>query len=204
MLRTVICVIVLVFFCVSPAQAQYIGLYTTRNPVLPVEADPPAVPRSMFLPLQTPTPVYIVAHVTGSTELQVGLTGAEFAITGLPPLSDLIVMQLLPNPMAFVSLGEPFSVGAKIEFPMCAAPSGNQAVLLYSALFVALNPVGNVTVSLGPHQFPSHPNFALPHLIFCDSLLELPVVQANPVPLVINPSVAVQSRSWTAIKMQYE
>jgi len=202
-----IAICLLVLACVVPTQAlgQYIGLYTTPNPVLPVEPDPPPpVLRSMTLPLMTPTPVYIVAHVTGSQELQVGLTGAEFAITGLPPLSDLVVTQLQPNAQAFVSLGEPFSVGAQIEFPLCQAPSANQAVMLYSAMFVALNPVGDVTVSLGPPQFPTHPTFPLPYLMFCDSLLPLPIVEAKPVPIVINPSVSVQSRAWTAIKMQYD
>jgi hypothetical protein len=188
---------------VPPAKAQWIGLYTEPDPVLPVPSEPPSPPRTMSLPVGVPTAVYIVAHVSGSALLQDGLSAAEFALAGLPMLTDLIATDVTANPFAVVSYGDPFSTGAQIDFHTCMAPSDNQALLLYSAQLVALNPVSDVRVTLTHHQFPSDTQFVFPWLRDCDTL-DFPLIAASSSPLIINPAVAVQSRTWSGVKRLYE
>ena len=74
--------------------------------------------------------------------------------------------------------------------------------MLYSAQAVALNPVANLTLTVGPHSLPSNPNLAFAQLLGCDGPA-IPVVEAAGVSITINPSIAVEQTSWSATKQLY-
>ena len=192
--------LMLIAVLASPVSAQLIGLYTTADPPPPVQSTPP-VQNEMILPPLTPTALYIVAHSPGTGALQQGIVAAEFGVVGVPDTNELMITWA-PNPVANIDLGSPFDGGANIAFPACQLPSANQALMLYSAQVVALNPVANLTLTVGPHSVPSNPNLPFSQLVGCDGPAN-PVVEATGGSITINPAIAVAQTTWSATKQLY-
>ena len=116
----------------------------------------------IMAPLFQPATAYILG-VPGSL---VGITGAEFRMTGVP--AGLYIVQATPNPAANLALGDPLGLGCNIAFVACQS-GGTGSILLYTISLLNLSDTtGERTLLVERHTNPSNPNFLCPLFTLCD------------------------------------
>jgi len=120
---------------------------------------------SCYMPMIPPGgsgTAYIYVILAGA--VSGGITGAEFAILGMPPE---MMVSVTPNPASNVTLGNPFGTGCNIAFPTCQ--TGPLIVLLYTVhLAVPPSGVPHYVLQVTQHQVPSGPNLNCPLVTKCD------------------------------------
>ena len=101
------------------------------------------------------------------------ITGAEFAVRGLPRGQFFLSMTV--NPVAStVVIGDPFAGGCNIALPRCEA--GPRSVELFSVTLISLSDSPpDMMLEIGPRDTPSNPNFNCPLVTLCDAPAFTPV-----------------------------
>jgi hypothetical protein len=179
-------------FCLAPLPSTA----QTSNGSIGIFADPTGEETTLFLPQGVASTLYIVARLDGDSAI--GLLGAEFRITGMP---DSWVVGSVPNPLAAVSLGDPFSVTgggnwrANIAFSTCMGTEDG-TVVLYTVTVLPTTQVSDQVLSVEAGAPPSNPNYDTPLVNICDPPLYtvVPVdgrtAVINPVALLPDPAIA--------------
>ena len=145
--------------------------------------------------------LYILATLGGA--VSGGMTGAEFRVDNLP---TAWFVNLIPNPAANLTLGNPFALGggANIAFPGCQIGGGG-VVLLWTVSFFATTAETNRTLTVARHTNPSNLNFQCPLMTLCDSPVFTKVCVSGGQAVINGPSctVAVAQKSWSGVKALY-
>jgi len=148
------------------------------------------------------TPMYIVMRPGGAA---LGITGAEFWISGLPAGWLTIVT---PSPLSSVALGNPFATlppfRANIAFASCQPPNGAGIIPLYTITVIPMSPVSDAFLTVQVANPPSNVAYTSAIVTLCDA----PLYTAVPVyggQFIINPlsrhcTVGVEEKSWSGVK----
>jgi hypothetical protein len=177
--------------CVTPLPTSA----QSSNGSIGIFADPAGEDATLLLPQGIPATLYIVARLEGDTAM--GMLGAEFRITGMP---DSWAVSSTPNPLAAVTLGNPFQPvnnvwRANIAFGSCMGTE-DSTVVLYTVNVFPTSEVSDHSLIVEAGMPPSNPNLDTPLLNICDApyYTAVPVLGRtaviNPVTVLPDPAIA--------------
>jgi hypothetical protein len=180
----------------SMASAQSIGVYFNQT----------AQACSGNIPNGTPFTLYILGLLGGPSAG--GFQSAEFRVDGMPAGWFATPTQ---NPAANIVLGNPFTGGTNIAFPVCQFGSGG-IVLLFTVNGFATSAVGETYLTVKEHSTtPSNPDPGFgtgpcPVQVLCNDP-NFTIIEAAGGTAIINGgpcNVAVTPSSWSKVKGLYE
>jgi len=186
------CVLLLVLNAclVSPACAGSIGLY--------VNAD--ATGNSLELQVNEVATIHAVANTDASDPFDGEFVAGNFRIVGLP---EPWVANVTPAQDFQLVLGNPLQEG--VDFSRYPAMSGT--VPLFAITVVALTPEHDVVLEVVRHvRLTVAWGFVhdCPWLLhYCPGPCDIPGTCVDATSLTINPTVAVESAGWSAVKRLY-
>ena len=95
-----------------------------------------------------------------------GISGVEFAVRGIPPGPDYVIVEATPHADASVE-GNPFGDGVRMRFTDCKSGF----ITLYTITFFRTSgpAVGVQQLQIGPHGSPSDPSLTCPAFMTCGS-----------------------------------
>lgn len=146
---------------------------------------------------------YVTAQVSWEHRA-VGLVGAEFRLTGLPPGWDATAT---PNPAADAVAGDPFGPGCSISFPS-ALGAGPEKVLLFSVQYVPSSSVGPTLLSVEASLAPLVGAGQCPIVVLGDLPVRTRVCcPSGPVAAWNDPtfcSTATRAATWTVVRRLFD
>ncbi len=95
-----------------------------------------------------------------------GISGAEFSISGLPPE---YLHTSTPNPLANVTIGDPFGDGCQTAFSGCQSADGAFLTLFSVSLLPLPGAPTDFTLHVNGRIPPGNPNFNCPLVTLCDA-----------------------------------
>ena len=182
------------------------------------------------IPPAAATTLHVIA-VTGG-ETTAGITGAEFRIEISPPAPGAFLVWT-SAPGANLTIGNPMdnssaaidNSGVNIAFPTCQKQMGMAGDHIAIGTIMVFGLTGEHTMLVKKHNRPSNPNMKAPLVVLCDSptytQVPLTLLEGDPKLVGLEPTsfrtpinsascsgascgfVAVQQRTWTALKDLY-
>jgi hypothetical protein len=132
-----------------------------------------------------------------------GLIHVEFRVDGAPSAWS---PTWIANPTAANSIGSPVSGGTNTFWVDCQTGGGNGIVHVGTIQFVVFSSINNVRLKVERHTTPSNPTFPCVSHFLCDAPVFTQICVDGGEMYINGPSictVAVDDRSWSAIKSLY-